>query len=457
MCFLRNIKRRFCLGLILALCLGFTACMGEEKAANEGKISGVKLLAQAASPAQEAAPKPRRSAEKALEEWEAQKELFERQAAAINRLAEKLSPVILDAPNQNAVWTPLGLYQTMAALLPGARGETAGQLEELLGVSWEDLTETYPAFFQNMTVPASAPAGSGSSPFQLNLASSLWFLDQTSGFSIEKDYLEIASQKLGADLFSVPDFDEETRQEITRWAREHSGLEDVEAPPSKSPLDVLRVVNAVEFQDQWHTQFEEETTAPMDFYREDGSPVSCDFLRGSWDNLGFSYRKYQGFQAVSLCMTNSGVTFFLPDEDNSLAEMMASPEFSDACFRQDFYDVYAKLDISLPKFKVSSSAKWKDAFTAIGLEAFFLPHQCDFSGIAPEVFLSDVSQSARVEVDEKGVCGSGVTQVAAAQSGAPQGNVEITLDRPFFFSVSAGRQSGQTVHLFDGVITDPTR
>jgi serine protease inhibitor len=80
----------------------------------------------------------------------------------------------------------------------------------------------------------------------------------------------------------------------------------------------------------------------------------------------------------------------------------------------------------------------------------------DFSGIAPDCrdvcFISDVTQEARIAVDESGTTASAVTKGATAVS-APVMTFRMVVNRPFLAAIQDTRTGAL---LFAGVIGDPT-
>ena len=66
-----------------------------------------------------------------------------------------------------------------------------------------------------------------------------------------------------------------------------------------------------------------------------------------------------------------------------------------------------------------------------------------------EIYLSEASHAALVEIDEEGVTGAAYTELAMAAGAAmPQDEIDLVFDRPFLFTVTA--RDGSV--LFAGIV-----
>lgn len=430
------------LAVLLLLCPAGCAGQGEDpKAASIRQLAAAQPL-----PVSETSP-----SEESYEELEARLNTLDELTGWVNTFAGRLSPAVLESVGENRAWSPLSLYLALSMLSPGARGETAEELTALLGATGEELAESFSLAY--------AELGNGEEDFQLELANSLWALESQAG-QIREDYLKTASERFAADIFAVPDFGGETMGEISRWAGERSGLTGYQSPPAASSTDFLRLVSAIQYRDLWIMPFDEEATKLAPFFLEDGAETSCDTMNGTMDYPFFSYADAGVFEIVALHMTHSILTIYLPAEGISLTEMRESPVFQAACYGYGLSEIqwipYVKLEVSLPKFDISTFSDLKEPLGNAGLGSLFTG-ECDLSGIAPQTALSAALQTVRVQAGEKGMRGSGVTEIPATQTGSPiPEKVTVTVDRPFYFTVGVS-PSYPLLHAFDGVVYDPAK
>ena len=109
--------------------------------------------------------------------------------------------------------------------------------------------------------------------------------------------------------------------------------------------------------------------------------------------------------------------------------------------------------LTMPKFDFESSFDLGETLATMGMPDAF-SQTADFSGMtgSPELFISAVVHKAFISVDEEGTEAAAATGVAMATS-APEGHVELTVDRPFVFLI---RDSRTGAVLFAGRVVDPT-
>ena len=113
------------------------------------------------------------------------------------------------------------------------------------------------------------------------------------------------------------------------------------------------------------------------------------------------------------------------------------------------------VNLSLPKFDISSQANLVEGLQALGVTDVFDPAVSDFSPMTTDmegIYVSQVKHGVRVAVDEEGVTAAAYTMMATSGSGAPpEDEVDVVLDRPFLFALT----SPDGLPLFTGVVHQP--
>ena len=97
-----------------------------------------------------------------------------------------------------------------------------------------------------------------------------------------------------------------------------------------------------------------------------------------------------------------------------------------------------RVNLSVPKFDVSSTVNLKDGLNKLGVTKVFDIENSDFSAITSDtpVYVSAVNQSARVEIDEKGVKAAAYIEIPAAGAAMPPEEIiDFVIDRPFVFVI----------------------
>ena len=87
-------------------------------------------------------------------------------------------------------------------------------------------------------------------------------------------------------------------------------------------------------------------------------------------------------------------------------------------------------EMVLPRFKLEYEANLNDTLEALGMGIAF-GGGADFSGMGPNLFISEVRHKTFVEVNEEGTEAAAVTAVVGVKSLPPA----FRVDRPFFFVI----------------------
>ena len=101
----------------------------------------------------------------------------------------------------------------------------------------------------------------------------------------------------------------------------------------------------------------------------------------------------------------------------------------------------------LPRFKLEYEATLNNTLEALGMGIAF-GSGADFSGMGPNLFISEVRHKTFVEVNEEGTEAAAVTAVVGVKS-VPS---VFRVDRPFFFAIYDAET--ETI-LFMGTVTEP--
>ncbi|MBQ7861968.1 MAG: hypothetical protein IJ349_07195, partial [Clostridia bacterium] len=161
------------------------------------------------------------------------------------------------------------------------------------------------------------------------------------------------------------------------------------------------------------------------------------------------------YSAVASTLKNgSTMWFILPDEGKTTADVLSGGAYGEMISLGDGWQnkKYMKVNLSVPKFDVSSTVNLKDGLGRMGVTKVFDMESSDFTAITSDspVYISAVNQSTRVEIDEKGVKAATYIEIPGAGSAMPPEEIiDFVLDRPFVFVISKGN-----LPLFTGVVNN---
>ena len=322
----------------------------------------------------------------------------------------------LYADGKNTVFSPVSLYAALGMAAEGAKGATR---DELLSLISEDLS------------PEIASANA------VFAAPDVVLLD---------DYKSALDEKFAAELFTL---DADVVDSVNAWVNARTGgmiPELLKTPPDAAGLIL---VNAVAMEKDWRKPFDGEDTCAEDFFTPDGA-VAVQMMH---QTEHFFYAERDNVQIICLPYENSSLEMWiaLPAE----GEMPALLERLGAS-GMDYLTADAQskeVVLSLPKTDVTSEFDMVETLRQLGVNAAFTS-DADFSGISETpLFISGVTQKARIRMDETSTSAAAATMVVMARGAMmEEPPVEMTVNRPYFFAV-ADNQTGAV--CFTGVIENP--
>ncbi|MBQ4105566.1 MAG: hypothetical protein IJC86_04170 [Clostridia bacterium] len=348
---------------------------------------------------------------------------------------------------ENAVYSPLNIYMALAMLAETTDGTTRQQILDLLCAEDIDSLRTQAHAIWNANYRNDGLSS-------CTLASSVWIDDKLNYNSKITDLLSeyyYASSYYG-DM-SSKDYGEAYKQ----WLKEQTGglLDNYITDSQFPPETIIALATTVYFQAQWSDKFKKSDTSEGVFHTETDD-IACDFMHRTDQSKAYYYG--EKFSAVCQELQGSGnMCFILPDEGVSVSELIKNEEtLSFITSPKDEWNKckYMKINMSLPKFDVSSNTDLTASIKRLGITDCFSMERADFSPLIENdnVFLSGINHGARVSVDEEGVTGSAYTEMFLAGGAMPlEDEIDFVLDRPFLFVITGT----DSLPVFIGVVNNP--
>ena len=346
------------------------------------------------------------------------------QNAAITDFAIRLFQTS-EENGKNTLVSPLSVLCALAMTANGAEEETLQQMEDVLGMTTEEMNLYLYSYMQDLPQDEK---------YKLSLANSIWFTDHER-FTVNQDFLQTTADYYDADIYKAP-FNEQTCKDINNWIKEKTdGM--IQGALDEIPDSALMyLINALAFDAEWADIYEKHQVRDGEFTKEDGTKQACEFMYSTESNyfeddkaIGFLKYYKSGKYAFVAMLPKEGVTvseYIASLNGESLNELLSNPQHT---------TVYT----SLPKFETSYSVEMSEILKSMGMTEAFDPDNADFEGLGTStggnIFISRVIHKTYISVEEKGTKAAAVTIVEPGDGAAmePEQPKEVYLDRPFVY------------------------
>lgn len=345
---------------------------------------------------------------------------------------------------ENPILSPVSAYMALSMAAAGAQGETAAELESLLGENHRQLSGRCMSLFD------------GRAGVELELANSAW-LDQS--LRAKDLWQEEVQRTYGGEIYLADLSSRQTMEAINTWTREHTqGLvkDFLQQPMSETAR--LALLNTLYLEADWWSSFEGYATQEQTWYREDGGEKQADTMHKGLTH--FDYVADADMDGVILPFQGEELVFLAirPQAEQTVRELykqLTPGQISDLLAGRE----ERLMNVSLPKFTVSCDQELDDLLQNMGVERAFDPVQADFSGLGADekgqpVYIALVRQKALIELSEDGVKAGAATIVEMRAGGGMYAEepLEMNLDRPFVYMIL---DLETQVPLFVGIMDDP--
>lgn len=365
--------------------------------------------------------------------------------AALSRLGADL---VAQRPDENSVLSPLSIVLAFAMLREGASGETAAQIDAVLGLDPELPGEAVAALRARLaSLDGDVSVIDRDEPPEeplLHVADALFAAPDA---GLEPTFLERVARFHDAGVTEADFRGRKAKALLDAWvSRETGGLIE-EAPSDPDPETRLTLLNAVVLAARWQSPFAPSVTSEERFTRADGSSVMVDTM------VNLAPRRFaqgEGWQAVEVPYTSGlAMIIALPDEG---AGPLTAAQWDDVRAAIAAQDEPTQVVLWLPRWETDTVIDLAEALPALGLERVF-SWTGELDGVFRDAFVSGAAHAATITVAEKGTVAAAVTQIDAEAGSAPVIEVELHVDRPFDFQIVT---NGDTVPVFVGRVADPS-
>ncbi len=366
--------------------------------------------------------------------------------AQLSPFFEESAAAYMAGTTENRVWSPVNAYIALAMLAEVTDGNSRQQILQLLNTSDMDTLRSHVGGIWETVYTDDGNE-------ICTLANSLW-LDK------HLSYNQAAMDNLAyyhyASVYRSDLQSNQAAKSLQAWLSNNTGgllkkYTDAAAFPENA---AFTLASTVYLQSKWVDEFSPDKNTDGTFHSPSGDRNVTFMNKKEYNTM---YYWGDSFGAVALNLKNgTKMWFFLPDEGKTVDDVLAQGQYMD--FICPTYDQnchkYLKVNLSVPKFDISSSADLSKMLQKLGITDVFNPQLANFTALtaAGPVWVTAVNQAARIIIDEQGVKAASYIEIPGAGAAPPPEQIiDFILDKPFLFVIS----DGYGIPIFSGVVNEP--
>ena len=374
---------------------------------------------------------------------------------AVSKAEEEFSKSLYEVIKKSAkkdhiLFSPYSVTVVLTMLSEGARGETLTMMKKKMHLPE---AETLRVGYRDII-----PLLRTNERFTLDTVNIAFVMKE---LQVLEEFQTCLQENYHAHMSSL-DFteNEKAARTINDWVKTQTQdkITDLIPADSLNALTRLVLVNAVYFKADWSAQFEKDRTVPGRFWVTETESKEVEMMSMKGHEMDFTRLDQLDSSMVELPYKGNRIVMqlILPgkrtgvyDLENKLTEVDLPSLFS-----QNKKDI--KVDLRLPRFKLSHSLTLSDSLKQMGMEDMFNKDKADLSGITGEnddLYVSSVLQKVFVEVNEEGSEATAATELTIRRRCLPPPNQKFNVDHPFLFIIR-DRLTGMI--LFQGRVVDPS-
>ena len=363
-------------------------------------------------------------------------------------LNSSIPEFLSNAGNENLVYSPLNVYMALSMLAEVTDGQSRQQILDLLGYKDINALRKEANYIWNACY-------NDDGTYKSILASSMWLRN-------DLEYKEKTLKNLAENYFASSYRGEmgtaEYNKAIADWLNEQTGnlLEDQISDIRTESDTVMMLATTLYFSAKWSEWFREEDNT-QDIFKAKSGDLTCEFMN---QTLLDSFYVGENFSAAKINFNNyqGEMWFMLPDEDVDVSKLASDKDalkFISSNGKEGAEVISdSRINISVPKFDVSSQIRLTDGLKNLGVTDIFDFAASDFSPLTSDtdVIVSQALHGARVKIDEEGCTAAAYTVFAMTGGGISLGKeFNFVLNRPFMFVIT----SPNGLPLFTGIVNTP--
>lgn len=268
----------------------------------------------------------------------------------------------------------------------------------------------------------------------LSIANSVW-INEADASSVYSDYMDYVTRHFDAGISILP-FDDNVVDVINKWVEEKTNgmIPDLLDPSNIDPNTFMVLINAITFESEWATKYDEDQVNNGTFYLGNGNTQEATFLT-STENTYLRSGNASGF-VKPYKDAKYGFVAILPDDEtvdiNSFVASMTAEEY------WELWDSRAscEVDVMFPEFSSDYKIELPEVLQDMGMVAPFDENAADFSRMSSApAYISNVIHQTHIDVDRQGTKAAAATAVTMDKATAVRIDNFVYCNRPFVYAI----------------------
>ena len=324
--------------------------------------------------------------------------------------------------------SPLSATYALGMLANGAQGDTRREIVGGLGFGTEDVKDVNAICQQLMT---DAPWLDKSATIDIANA-----VVVNQKHQLRTDFKKTVRQHYDA-LVENKDFGSPaTLSFINNWAKEKTKGMIPKVLNAVDPMAVTYLMNAVYFKGIWASKFDKARTQKESFVTENGARRQLPMMHQE-----SQYRANVNDTCKTVILPYGNGSFnmvvLLPQKGKTVNDVLAG--LSTEKWRENIEScLEMEVDLKLPRFTTTCQSVLNKPLSNMGMRRMFNSQQADFGALCDgQTAVSEVLQSAKIELDEEGTRAAAVTAVVVMMTSAGLPDLmEFHADHPFVYAIT---------------------
>lgn len=332
---------------------------------------------------------------------------------------------------KNIVYSPMSLYFALSMVYEATTNQARQELTQLLNINEvSSLRSNLANIYKNNYYNNKQGTGKIANSFWLNQA-----------YTLDEEYAKVLADYYFAEAFST-NFDNDSIQKICKWVNHQTGnLLNVKPEDLKySNNVVISLINTIYFNNAWKEEMKKEDMYTALFNNDKEVKYLNHIIDSSYyynDHCKVTYDYYEN---------NNKIMYILPNDGYTVNDIL-----NDNIFTLIGKGEQRKINLSVPKFDITSSFNMIPVLQTLGIKEIFNAQTTDIKGIeGNDLHVNSLIQNVRIILDEEGTKAAAITKADGAPSSEPSPMIDFKLNHSFVYVIL----DSKNVPLFMGVVKD---